>query len=604
MQYYRSIFQVLLILITGITADYTVAANQLANHPSPYLALHGEDPVDWRSWQAEVFESAKADNRLVFVSVGYFSCHWCHVMHQESYQNTEIAKLLNQKYISVKVDRELDPDLDQRLIDFVATTRGYAGWPLNVFLTPDGYPVTGFTYLPPDQFARVLQELDQTWQQNHISLAAAARKFFQTQTQDLENQVGEVAQVSAEKMVEAFVAHTMQAADILQGGIGSTSKFPNVPQLDTLLGAINANYDLGEDVVSFVNLTLQAMASRNLQDHVNGGFFRYTTDPDWQTPHFEKMLYDNAQLAALYLKAQRLWPEQEYAEVALRTLDFVEANLKHVDGGYMSSLSAVDIDNKEGGAYLWTLEQLAAVLDEDELAYLLALMPPPPVSSEFMIAPLIGPGASGEPERNLIMLHKLQSRGSKSMPADDKRLAGWNALMLKALTAATKFAPRFTSRAHSLFRNMQANFYRDGSLIRLAGNATVADAVLEDYAQVAEAFLEYGRELNNDDAITIARQLTERAYRLFLKEGRWQEKARTLIPIAPGKWIIPDQVLFSPMTLWLKVALELPQLDPMVRETATTMLQRTTRELLNSPYIYGSFIMLRAEKTNAPKPSE
>jgi uncharacterized protein YyaL (SSP411 family) len=598
MQNHRALRQTLLLLIIGFVPLHATASNQLVGHPSPYLALHAEDPVDWRSWNADVFDDAKADNRLVFVSVGYFSCHWCHVMQQESYQDAGIAKILNDKYIAVKVDRELDPDLDRRLIDFVETTRGSAGWPLNVFLTPEGYPVTGFTYLPRDDFARVLEGLDKEWQQNHVSLTAAAREFFQTQMQDWENQAILAPQIPAEKLIDAFVAQAMLAADELQGGIGNTSKFPNVPQFNALLDAIRQNEDLDQDVVDFVHLTLRAMASKNLQDHVNGGFFRYTTDPDWQTPHFEKMLYDNAQLVMLYLKAQQLWPGQGYAKVALRTLDFVEANLKHADGGYMSSLSAVDIANKEGGAYLWTREQLAAILDEDELEYLLKLNPTLTESSEFLIAPLIGAGASGEPARNLLVLRKLQSRGSASMPVDDKRLASWNAMMLNALTVAADIDPRFANRARSLFHNMRDNFYRDGSLIRFAGNAAIADAVLEDYAQVAEAFFNYGRKFADDDAIEFSRLLIQRAHSLFLKDGRWQEKAKPLIPIAQGKWVIPDMVLYSPMTLWLEVALEVPGLDPAVRESATSMLQRVTREMLDSPYFYGSFIMLRVSNAS------
>ena len=604
MQFFGNILRLLVILIIGLTANHVVAANQLAGHPSPYLALHAGDPVDWRPWQADVFERARKDNRLVLVSVGYFSCHWCHVMQQESYQDAAIAEILNENFIAVKVDRELDPDLDQRLIDFVQATRGSAGWPLNVFLTPDGYPVTGFTYLPRENFARVLQELEQTWRKNHIPLARAARDFFQARMAEEEDRVNEGQEISTEVLADAFVRHTMQYADELQGGLGTTSKFPNVPQLDSLLDAIRLYDGLDQQVTDFVHLTLQAMASNNLQDHVNGGFFRYTTDPDWQTPHFEKMLYDNAQLAMLYLKAARMWPESDYAGVATRTLDFVEANLRHASGGYMSSLSAVDNDNQEGGAYFWTREQLAAILNEDELAYLLGHMPAPPTSSEFMIGPLIGPGANGTATRNRALLHKLQSRGSASMPADNKRLAGWNALMLKALTAATTLDSRFTSRAHSLFDSMRHNFYREGFLLRLAGNSTIADAVFEDYALVAGAFLEYGRTLGNDEAINIARLLTERAFRLFLKDGRWQEKAKPLIPIAQGKLIIPDQVLFSPMTVWLKVALELPSLDPEVRQTANTLLHRSTRDLLDTPYNYGSFIMLRVARTEAGSAAE
>jgi uncharacterized protein YyaL (SSP411 family) len=594
MQLYRNILQTLLILIISITTEPAVAANQLAGHPSPYLALHAGDPVDWRPWQADVIDDARADNRLVFVSVGYFSCHWCHVMQQESYQDAGIAKILNEKYIAVKVDRELDPDLDRRLIEFVEATRGAAGWPLNVFLTPEGYPVTGFTYLPPDDFARVLLQLDKQWQQDHVSLAAAARDFFQTRMQGWDNQAFDAPQIPARQLVDAFVSQTMQAADELQGGIGNSTKFPNVPQFDALLDAISQNKNLDRDVTDFVHLTLRAMASKNLQDHVNGGFFRYTTDPDWQTPHFEKMLYDNAQLAMLYLKAQQLWPAQGYAEIAMRTLDFVEANLKHPGGGYMASLSAVDKDNKEGGAYFWSREQLAALLNKDELEYLLKLGPAHPASNEFLIGPLIGQGASGEPGTNLALLRKLQARGSASMPVDDKRLASWNAMMLNALTAAADIDPRFANRARGLFRSMQDNFYRAGSLVRFAGNAAIADAVLEDYAEVAEAFLNFGRKFSDKDAIEFARLLTQRAHSMFLKNGRWQAKAKPLIPIAQGQWIIPDRVLYSPMTLWLKVALEVPGLDPAVRRSAATMLQRASRDMLDSPYFYGSFIMLRS----------
>ena len=594
MRIYRYLMQKLILgLVIGLGASGAVASNQLEGHPSPYLALHAGDPVNWRQWQEDVFEDAGSGNRLVFVSVGYFSCHWCHVMQQESYQNEEIAKILNQKYIAVKVDRELDPDLDQRLIEFVELTRGSAGWPLNVFLTPDGFPITGFTYLPPNDFARVLQELDATWQKDHVKLSSAAHQFFETQMQDTENQAFLAPQIPSAELTNAFVSQTMLLADELQGGIGNTSKFPNVPQLDTLLTIIGNNKALDRDVADFVQLTLHMMAARNLHDHVNGGFFRYTTDPDWQTPHFEKMLYDNAQLARLYLRAHQLWPDQGHADVALRTLDFVEANLKHPAGGYMSSLSAVDIDNKEGGAYFWTREQLDAVLADPEMEYLSELWQLDTRTSEFLIPPLTGPEVPGKPAKNNPILRKLQSRGSASMPADDKRLAGWNAMMLEALTAAADIDPRYRERAESLFQYMLTDFYLDGTLIRFAGNASAAVAVLEDYAQVAHAFYRFGKRFDDDEALQSARQLTERAHGLFLRNGRWQQKARSLIPIAPGKWIIPDQVFFSPMSLWLEVALEAPGLNPEVRASATDMLQRATQDMFDSPYFYGSFIMLR-----------
>ncbi|MDH3220657.1 MAG: DUF255 domain-containing protein [Gammaproteobacteria bacterium] len=585
----------LLAILVSCAVLPAAATNQLSGHPSPYLALHGDDPVEWRNWEEEVFSDARADNRLVFVSIGYFSCHWCHVMQRESYRDDAVATLLNRGYVAVKVDRELDPDLDQRLIDFVEKVRGAAGWPLNVFLTPDGYPVTGFTYLPRESFIEVLRELEGEWRQNHEKIAAAAKEFFATQMQEPESQAFIAPDIPATNLQQAFVAQAMLAADELQGGFGNTSKFPNVPQLDALLEVIGGTAGLDRDVADFVQLTLQAMALRNLHDHVNNGFYRYTTDPDWQTPHFEKMLYDNAQLARLYLKAHQIWPQQGYAGVAARTLEFVETSLKHPDGGYMSSLSAVDVHNREGAAYLWTRDQLAQLLTAAELDYMAELGQFDSPASEFLIVPLDGPGAAGNPQRNAAILGKLRARGGASMPADDKRLAGWNAMMLDALVAAADIDRRYDARARALYQNMRQNFYRDGRLIRFAGNADVADAALEDYAQVAYAFYRYGLRFEQESAIEIARRLTQSAHELFLRQGRWQQKTRNLIPIARGKWIMPDLVFTAPMTLWLRVALDIPGLDRKIRDSAIQMLQRVTRDMLDAPYFYGSFILLRIE---------
>ncbi len=583
----------ILILLLTVAPGPVLAANELAGHPSPYLAQHAGDPVAWRDWQEDVFREARAQNRLVFVSVGYFSCHWCHVMQRESYQDEAIAKLLNDGYISVKIDRELEPDLDQRLIGFVEAIRGSAGWPLNVFLTPEGYPITGFTYLPNETFADVLGQLQSEWQTNHEKLAAAARRFFEEQMADDGNEAYNAPQIPSEKLVDAFVAQSMLAADEMLGGFGNTSKFPNVPQLASLLEAVRRNPDIDPDVSDFVRLTLHSMAARNLVDHVNDGFFRYTTDPDWQTPHFEKMLYDNAQLASLYLQAAQLWPDAGYQELALRTLDFVEDNLRHPDGGYMSSLSAVDRDDREGGAYWWQRAELDETLGSDDFAYVEQLWQLNPADSELLAGPLIGSSAQGEPERNRRIRQKLRQREA-TMPADDKRLASWNAMLLEALTRASDFDARFEKRARSLYRELDRLFYRDGQPIRFAGNAEVAAAVFEDYAQLASAFHRYGLRFDDAGATERAVRLVERAHARFLRNGRWQPKAQPLIPVADGKWIMPDLVFFSPMSLWLETTLALPGTDAEVRRDAEQMLTRATREMLDSPYFYGSFIMLRA----------
>ena len=308
------------------------------------------------------------------------------------------------------------------------------------------------------------------------------------------------------------------------------------------------------------------------------------------------MLYDNAQLAALYLKAHRLWPDQGYAGIARKTLDFVESSLKHADGGYMSSLSAVDRNNKEGGAYLWTRQQLAAALSAKQMDYLQQQGQFDASNSEFLIAPLSGPAASGNPESNAAILAELRQHRDDGMPADDKRLASWNAMMLDALVLAADHDARFASRAHALFDDMRRLFFVDGSMIRFAGNAGAAAAVLEDYAQVAHAFFNYGQRFENDTAIDLSRRLIEGAHARFLKNDRWHQKTHSLIPLAPGKWIMPDLVFYAPMSLWLRVATDIPGLAADVASSATDMLRRASREMLDSPYFYGSYIMLRIEQ--------
>ena len=593
MQFIHNLLIAALCLSTCLGSTALAASNQLAGHPSPYLALHADDPVHWQSWQAEVFEQARSSNRLVLVSIGYFSCHWCHVMQRQSYQHAQTAEFLNSNFISVKIDRELEPDLDRRLITFVEQVRGVAGWPLNVFLTPDGYPLTGFTYLPQANFLHLLQQLNREWHQNHLALSASAREFFELGLRHSDGQA-ENREMPTKALVDAFVSQAMQSADQLKGGFGNTSKFPNVSQLDALLDSLMGTDRADPEVAEFVQLSLLAMASLNLRDHVNDGFFRYTTDPDWLTPHFEKMLYDNALLAALYLKAHRLWPEQKFAALALQTLDFIEAQLKHPQGGYMSSLSAVDRANREGAAYLWSQEQLTALLDAKELDHLQQYWQQHPVSKAFLLRPSAADAKPAHRALNRSIQSKLKAADRRNMPADDKRLASWNAMMLEALTLAADSDPRFAERARVLYQRMRELFVIDDTLIRFAGNADIADAVFEDYAYTAHAFMHYGRRFDDAGAIELARRLTERAHHDFLKQGRWQAKAQPLIPIARGKWVVEDLVFYSPMTLWLRVALSLPKLDPGVRASAIDMLQRVTEEMIDRPYYHGSFISLRA----------
>ena len=592
----------ILILILNLAFPAASPANEtsdLRDHPSPYLALHADDPVRWRVWGQPSLDEASQAGRLIFVSVGYFSCHWCHVMQRESYQNEAVADVLNRSYVSVKVDRELQPELDQQLISFVEQVRGSAGWPLNVFLTPEGYPLTGFTYLPPEEFHSLLEKLENQWRDNHEELSKAAERFYVRQMEEAVGSEFQSAQFPVTELTQAYISQAMLIADELQGGFGTTSKFPNVPQLSSLLQIVKSDAGIDPDVPDFVRLTLSVMASSHLHDHINGGFFRYTTDPDWQTPHYEKMLYDNAQLATLYLQAHSVWPDQGFQQVGLRTLEFVESSLRHRNGGYMSSLSAVDVDDVEGGDYFWSQELLKRYLEPAEVEYLGENWQLSSQDSEFLAEPLIGPGSSGDPATNQTILTKLQQRGYARTPVDDKRLASWNAMLLKALVQAAEVDAGSRKRAQDLYSAMQSLFYPDGKLLRLANNERVAVAGLEDYAQVAHAFALYADRFNDKTAREQANQLIETARIRFVVDGRWQIQADAAIPAAQAEWVIADDVFFSPMTQWLAVALSASADNSEVRNLAREMANRVNSDMLDSPYFYGSFIVLDRQQSGS-----
>ena len=589
---------VLAALLTS-TPTKLVAANSLANHPSPYLAMHADDPVDWQVWDQAVLGQAQDQNKLIYISVGYFSCHWCHVMQRESYSDGGIAKLLNQEFVPVKVDRELRPELDRRLIDFVEETRGTAGWPLNVFLTPDGYPVLGFTYLPKADFNNVLVQLQQQWRTRGDEISLAAKGFYlESQGRDTGIKESAIQNWPHDTLVRNFIEQAMSVADELQGGFGEVNKFPQFPQLFSLMNLIDVKQEDYLQVEKFVHLTLRAMAEANLIDHINGGFFRYTTDPDWQTPHYEKMLYDNAQMVLLYLRAEKLWPDRGYRRVAEDTLHFLISKMRHSSGGYASSLSAVDVNNQEGGGYLWNRQQLAQILSSEDFKYLADIWQFDQVistQSEFLARPLIGPGSKGEANRNNKIRQHLQTADMPIMPIDDKRLASWNALMLQALVAAASLDEQYHESASRLYQFMRNSFIEGDNLVRFAGNATLAETTFEDYAHVSLAFYQYGQVFEDMQAIRLAENLANRAYQQYFVHDRWQLTNHSLLPGEPGLWVIQDKISTSALSAWLEVVLQSPGIDPLLLQKGSEMLHRLSQSMIDTPYYYGSFILLRQQ---------
>lgn len=590
-----------LILLVFVVPVNTALAGSLQNHPSPYLRLHATDPINWHTWGSDVLKQAQVENKLIYLSIGYFSCHWCHVMQKESYSNPQIGQLLNKNFIAVKVDRELRPELDRRMMRFVESVRGTAGWPLNVFLTPQGYPVTGFTYLPREDFSRVLQQLSQKWAQSHTEIGAQAQNYFnQTELNSSNTDLVQLPNQHFDKVVDAFVAQAMGIADELQGGFGETSKFPSYPQMKALMDSLIDSDARDAEVAAFIRLTLDSMAKRNMMDQVNYGFFRYTTDPDWRTPHYEKMLYDNAQQVLLYLQAEEVWPGQGYADTAINTIDFMNRFLWHPSGAYQASLSAVDVNNMEGEAYLWTQLQLQQVLTKAELSALqqsglFAVAN----QSKFPIPHISETQIKAELKQSI--LNKLRQARRSEMPLDHKRLSSWNALALLALLKAEAYQPdkSISNRIQKLYQFITREFVRDGRVIRFAGQSNAAENTLEDYAYIIHALALYAQNKKHKQAADLAEQLLQHTFDTYYKNQRWVQDPDSLIPGDPGGYVLQDGVLESPVTALLQGMLMLPELDDRLKSLGDELIGRLTRDMLDIPYHYASAIMLQKQFLSA-----
>ena len=417
--------------------------NSLIDQKSPYLLQHAHNPVNWYAWSDEAFAKAKADNKLVLISIGYSSCHWCHVMEHECFENEKVAELMNAHFINIKVDREERPDVDQVYMTAVKLMTGHGGWPLNCFALPDGRPVYGGTYFPKEQWMNLLEKLTSLFTNNKDQV----EKYAAELTQGIK-QTDELIKVSEEKilkkeLLETAVQNWIKRFDKLNGGNIGSPKFPMPNNYLFLLKYAHISKD--EELLKHTHLTLQKMANGGIYDHIGGGFARYSTDSLWKVPHFEKMLYDNAQLISLYAEAYRQTPDPLYKKVVFETIDFLEREMMAPECGFYSALDA-DSEGVEGKFYVWTQEELQLLLKkyfivfadyysvnetgywEDENYILLRDMP----LTEILLKHQIN-----EEELNkIIRICKeklLTERNKRIRPGlDDKIITSWNALLCKA----------------------------------------------------------------------------------------------------------------------------------------------------------------------------
>src|SRR5436190_3472050 len=418
-------------------------ANRLAAETSPYLLQHKDNPVDWRPWGPEALELARAGDRPILLSVGYSSCHWCHVMERESFEDAEVAAYMNEHFVPIKVDREERPDVDAIYMEAVQGMTGHGGWPLTAFLDPDGVPFYGGTYFPPEprqgmpSFRMVMEAVVESWTSQRERIADAAVR--------IRDQLGAVGQIEpaadepTADLIDGAVRRLRMAADMRHGGFGGAPKFPPASALELLLA---------RGVTDTVEVTLDAMAHGGIYDQVGGGFARYSVDDVWLVPHFEKMLYDNALMARTYLHGWQVLGHDRYRRICEETLVWALREMRGPEGGFHSALDA-DSEGEEGRFYLWTPDQIREALEgaaspglADEVLAYYGVTEQGNFEGRNILHVRGGPDADAPAALDEARRTMYTYRSRRVWPGrDDKRLCSWNALMVGALAQAGASLP-------------------------------------------------------------------------------------------------------------------------------------------------------------------
>lgn len=488
--------------------------NRLSRETSPYLLQHQHNPVDWFPWGTAAFNTARKLNKPIFLSVGYSTCYWCHVMERQCFENPEIAKLMNEHFVNIKVDREERPDVDQLYMTALQVLTRQGGWPMSVWLLPDKRPFFAGTYFPPESvggrpsFPGVLEGLAEAFKERRSEIEGTAEKLNEILVELAKPTGTDEALTLAADWIAALLVRCIDDYEPKYGGFGHAPKFPRETLLDLLLWAMNSKIVSAEqkqEIAKPLRHALDAMANGGIRDHLGGAFHRYSTDAQWLVPHFEIMLYDNAMLARIYAEAAVTFNDLRYADVARRILDFVLAEMTSPEGLFYTAFDA-EVDAREGLNYLWTMGQIDAVL-------------PPREAAKFALVYGVSQGPNfadphhgdGTPDQNVLFLAKPESENDDDVVAmraklyehrktrrqpllDTKILTSWNALMIRALAYAgrvldePKYRVAAKKAAGILWREHRTP---DGGLYRTSSNgAKKHAAMLDDYAFFAQALIE------------------------------------------------------------------------------------------------------------------
>jgi uncharacterized protein YyaL (SSP411 family) len=481
--------------------------NRLINETSPYLLQHAHNPVAWYPWGEEAFAEARSENKPILLSIGYSACHWCHVMEHESFENEEIANLMNENFISIKVDREERPDLDQIYMNAVQMMMHQGGWPMTVFLTPEGVPFYGGTYFPPEDrynmpgFPRVLSSMAEAYRERPEDIAQTGASIL-TELNRL-NLPRESNEPLTPELLDTAFRTIVKNYDPVNGGFGSAPKFPPAMTLEFLLRVYHRTGR--QEALEIVTHTCRKMAEGGIYDQLGGGFHRYSTDARWLVPHFEKMLYDNALLSRLYLHYYQLTQDESARHIAEGIFDYVVREMTDAGGGFYSTQDA-DSEGEEGKFIVWTAEEIAAALGKEDAklfsAYYNVTQGGNFEGSNILNVTRTLEQVAAEAKVTTNHLSETLERSRRKLfalredrvkPArDEKILTAWNGMMLASFSEAAAILERddYIEVAKRNARFVLDNLLRDGLLLRTYKDATAKlNAYLEDYAFLSEGFL-------------------------------------------------------------------------------------------------------------------
>jgi uncharacterized protein YyaL (SSP411 family) len=588
--------------------------NRLIHETSPYLLQHAHNPVDWYPWGEEAFARARAEDKPILLSIGYSACHWCHVMAHESFEDEEIAALMNRHFVCVKVDREERPDVDSLYMNAVQAMTGHGGWPLTVFLTPDGAPFYGGTYFPPTDrlgmpgFPRVLLAVAEAYHSRRADVLKSAEQLRDLLRADPLRRAGREALAPA-LLEQAFHA-LAQSFDPEHGGFGAAPKFPQPMNLEFLLRMWRRTG--WEQALRMAERTLQKMARGGIYDQLGGGFHRYSTDRLWLVPHFEKMLYDNALLARLYLHAYQATGNPFYRRICEETLDYVRREMTAPEGGFYSAQDA-DSEGEEGKFFLWTTEEITALLGEEDGRLLCAYYGVSPQGNfegrnilhvpqeEDVVAHRMGVA----PERLRPALARgrralFEAREARVHPArDDKVITAWNGLMLAAFAEAALALGREDYRqtaeraAHFLLTTLRRP--EDGRLLRVyRGGQAKLLGYLEDYAALADALILLHEATADLRWLQEARALAEAALALFWDEaeGGFHDTGKDHEALIARPRDLFDNAMPAGNSLAVDVLLRLAILfgEEAYRRRAVLVMERLSAPMANYPGGFGHLL--------------